>query len=277
MKIARNVKELRHEITTWKQEGKRISFVPTMGALHEGHLSLVGIAREKADIAVASVFVNPSQFGPNEDFSRYPRQEEKDAALLGKAGASLLFLPSVPEIYPSGFRTVISVKELTEVLCGKFRPGHFDGVATVVARLLMLTMPDSAIFGEKDFQQLMVIRRMAEDLALPVEIIGAPIIREPDGLALSSRNAYLSAEERRIAPAIYGALTQAAEEIKNGASTESACRKAQEKLLAAGFSKIDYLEARNEADLSPASSPPCRLFAAAWLGKTRLIDNVRIA
>ena len=208
--IVRTVAELRADRAKWRKAGEKIALVPTMGALHQGHLSLVALAKEKADRAVVSIFVNPIQFGPREDFHLYPRDEAGDLAKLAAAGADLVFIPDVAEMYPAGFSTRINVGDLTEDLCGAARPNHFDGVATVVAKLLLQCAPDVAIFGEKDYQQLLVIRRMVRDLNLPVEILGGPIVREKDGLALSSRNAYLSPAERRIAPLLHQTIAQVA-------------------------------------------------------------------
>jgi pantoate--beta-alanine ligase len=273
---ARTVAALRAQVAAWRRAGERVALVPTMGALHEGHLSLVALARTRADRVVASVFVNPTQFGPNEDFEAYPRDEARDADLLAEAGCHLLFAPTVAEMYPQGFATIVSVAGVSEPMDGGARPGHFTGVATIVSKLLLQCGPDVAVFGEKDFQQLQVIRRLVTDLDLPVEIVGAPIARAPDGLALSSRNAYLSAPERETAGRMNVVLTQAVARLKAGddpAQVEAAGLAA---LHAAGFDPIDYFEVRSAADLSYPPVGPARVFAAAFVGKTRLIDNMAV-
>ena len=252
--------------------------VPTMGALHDGHLTLVRTALEQADRVVASVFVNPTQFGPNEDLSRYPRQEAKDAESLDGVGCHLLFAPKVEEMYPDGFATTVSVKGVSAPLEGVCRPGHFDGVATVVSKLLLQCLPDIALFGEKDWQQLAVIRRMARDLNLPVQIQGVPTVREADGLALSSRNAYLTPQDRDIAPALHRALQAVAEGVRAGKSPAELCHRAAADVIAAGFASVDYIEVRDAEDMSPVETlaRPARVLAAARLGTTRLIDNIGI-
>jgi pantoate--beta-alanine ligase len=268
---------LRSRVGDWRQQGLSVGLVPTMGALHEGHLTLVRHALARCDRVVATIFVNPTQFGPNEDFSRYPRDEAADATKLTAAGCSLLFVPTVDEMYRPGFSTSISVGPITEGLCGRFRPGHFTGVATVVAKLLNQARPDIAFFGEKDYQQLQVIRRMAGDLDIPVRIEGVPTVREADGLAMSSRNLYLSDAERVVAAGLYRVLTGIAARIGSGAETiETALAQGKSALLEAGFSRIDYLEICDAETLEPLASPdrPGRIVAAAWLGRTRLIDNI---
>jgi len=249
-----------------------------MGALHAGHMSLIEEARRKADRVVASIFVNPLQFGENEDLDRYPRQEAKDGVMLEEAGCDLLWLPAAADIYPPGFATTISVKGLGDRWEGEARPGHFDGVATVVAKLLCAIRPDIALFGEKDFQQLAVIRRMAQDLQLGVEVLGVETVRDEDGLALSSRNAYLSADERTRAVELPGALNEAAERILAGTPVAEALREAKNRLSAAGFSRIDYVALVNAMTLEPLDRPvgPMRLIAAAVIGTTRLIDNIAV-
>jgi len=239
----------------------------------------VAKAREEADRVVASIFVNPTQFGPNEDFTHYPRQEETDLALLEKAGCDLVYLPTVAAMYPLGFSTAVSVTGVSEGLCGACRPGHFSGVATVVTKLLLQGLPDIAVFGEKDYQQLQVIKRLVQDLDIPVRILGAPTLREADGLAKSSRNAYLTPEERRIAPALYKALTDAAKRVRGGEAASKACADAAKALIAAGFARTDYIDVRDAETLAPVEHPskPARILAAAWLGRTRLIDNRSIA
>lgn len=278
LQIVRTVADLRKTVNDWRSAGLRVALVPTMGALHQGHLSLVEAARARADRVVASIFVNPKQFGPNEDLSRYPRQEEKDARMLEGASCDVLFLPTVEEMYPEGFATNISVSGVSSGLCGDDRPGHFDGVATVVTKLLNMARPDIAIFGEKDFQQLAVIRRFVADLNMGIEIIGAPIVREADGLAMSSRNAYLSAEQRAIAGALPNVLAQVRDQIAGGADVAAALASGTQALLEAGFAKVDYLELRDAASLAPlpALDREARLFVAARLGTTRLIDNLAV-
>lgn len=276
----RTVADLRAQIDGWRRAGQTVAFAPTMGALHEGHLSLVRLGREKADRVMASVFVNPTQFGPNEDFDRYPRDEAADAALLAGAGCDLLYAPSVAEMYPAGFATRVTVSGVSEPMDGGARPGHFEGVATVVAKLLNQARPDLAIFGEKDFQQLQVIRRLARDLDLPVEILGAPIARDADGLALSSRNAYLSAEERPIAGMMNKVLADAGARLRAGDSVEKVEATGRAALERHGFQKIDYFEVRRASDLARPGDAPLeeelRIFAAAHLGRTRLIDNMTV-
>ena len=273
----RTVDDLRRRLAPWREAGERIGLVPTMGALHEGHLSLVGLARTRADRVVTSIFVNPIQFGPREDFHRYPRDETGDLAKLEKAGADLVFSPDTAEMYPEGFSTKVSVGDLTEDLCGAARPNHFDGVATVVTKLLLQCAPDLAVFGEKDYQQLLVIKRLVRDLDIPVEIIGAPIVREADGLALSSRNAYLSPAERKIAPLLYQTISAVAADLAKGRGADDAAEAGRFKLEAAGF-RVDYVAVRDPDTLKPLSGPvqQARVLAAVYLGRTRLIDNVAV-
>ncbi|WP_068877509.1 MULTISPECIES: pantoate--beta-alanine ligase [unclassified Phenylobacterium] len=276
--IVRTVADLRARVAAWRQAGLRVGFVPTMGALHEGHLSLVRLARTRADRVVASVFVNPTQFGPNEDFDAYPRDEARDAGLLETAGCHLLYAPSVAEMYPPGASTTVTVAGVSEPLDGQARPGHFAGVATVVTKLLNQCAPDVAVFGEKDFQQLTVIRRLVRDLDLPVEIVGGPTVRADDGLALSSRNAYLSEAERPVAARLNAVLREALSKVRAGEAVAAAEEAAVAALLAAGFGKVDYVEARVPETLErlgpgPASGP-VRVLGAAHLGRTRLIDNL---
>jgi len=249
-----------------------------MGALHAGHLSLIAAARGNADRVVASLFVNPAQFGPHEDLDRYPRTEAADAAALTDAECDLLFAPAVAEMYPAGFATSIRVGGLADRLCGAARPGHFDGVATVVTKLLLQATPDVALFGEKDWQQLTIIRRLVRDLDLPVEIVGGAIVRDADGLALSSRNIYLSTDERRRALALPQALNAAREGILIGMPVSVAIEAASAALDSAGFAKIDYVELAGAEDLAPLVTldRPARLLAAAWMGTTRLIDNLAV-
>ena len=277
--VTRSVAGLRRQVDDWRAAGERIGLVPTMGALHAGHLALVAAAQAECQRVVVSIFVNPKQFGPREDFSSYPRPEADDLARLTEASADLAFIPTVDEMYPAGFATTIGVGGPSEGLCGAHRPGHFDGVATVVAKLLIQAVPDAAYFGEKDYQQLMVVRHMARDLDLPVAIIGVPTVREPDGLALSSRNVYLSPEERRIAPNLHRIMREAVEAIAAGASPAPILARALLALGDAGFA-VEYLELRDAATLAPFSGTPARparLLAAVHLGRTRLIDNIAIA
>ncbi len=276
----RTLPTLRDAVRAPRLEGGTVALVPTMGALHEGHLSLVRIAKARCDVVVTSLFVNPKQFGPNEDFAAYPRDETRDAELLAEAGCDLLYAPSIETIYPAGFATAVQVAGLTECLEGALRPGHFTGVTTVVSKLLIQVAPDVAIFGEKDFQQLQVIRRMTQDLDLGVEIVGGPIIRDRDGLALSSRNAYLTGAERAIAPALHRALIHAAAQITRGEPIAAAEDDARKGLLAAGFAEVDYFEARDPCNLARLGPGPlsseARLLCAARLGRTRLLDNVAV-
>lgn len=270
--------DLRAEITQRKQQGQRIALVPTMGALHEGHMSLVRQAQKLADCVVVSIFVNPTQFGKNEDFNTYPRQLEQDIALLSAQKVDVAYLPDSSQIYPDSFATHISVSPtLTSVLCGAHRPGHFDGVCIVVAKLLLQSLADIALFGEKDFQQLQIIRRMVEDLNIPTQIIGAPTARAQDGLALSSRNQYLSPAEREIAPALYRILVHTAQVLHHiPENYNQQLTNAKNELIQAGFTSVDYLEWIDTDSLQPAShtTRSRRLLVAAYLGKTRLIDNI---
>ena len=274
----RTVKALRRRIAGWRGAGERIALVPTMGALHEGHLALVRLGRRRADRVVVSIFVNPTQFAPNEDFSAYPRTLTDDSRKLAGI-ADLIFAPSVDEMYPEGSATTVSLTGPAAVgLEDRFRPTHFQGVTTVVAKLFVQAMPDLAIFGEKDFQQLKVVTRMARDLHLPVRILGGATVREPDGLALSSRNRYLSPDERARAPHLHQALRACADAIRAGVTLAEAVAEARTAIVSAGF-EIDYLEARHAETLAPiASAPdgPVRLLAAARLGVTRLIDNIPV-
>jgi pantoate--beta-alanine ligase len=260
------------------KRGGSLALVPTMGALHAGHLALVAEGQRRADRVAASIFVNPMQFGANEDFGRYPRQEAADLKMLEDSGCDFVWLPSVEDIYPDGFATTVRVSGVSDRWEGEARPGHFDGVATVVAKLLLSVRPDFALFGEKDFQQLAVIRRMVSDLNLGVEIVGVPTVREPDGLALSSRNAYLSADERRRAVALPNALNETKRAIRAGEPVPAALEEAKRALLGAGFSRIDYLALLDAETLEPVEQPrgSMRLIAAAAIGTTRLIDNLDV-
>lgn len=275
----RTVQALRTQLRRWRQDGDVLALVPTMGALHAGHLALVRHARGLAERVCVSLFVNPTQFGPNEDFAVYPRDEAGDAAKLQALGADLLFAPSVEEMYPPGALTRVSVPSLGDMLEGEHRPGFFTGVATVVSKLLLQALPDIAVFGEKDYQQLLVVRRMCTDLWIPTRIEGAPTVREPDGLALSSRNAYLTADERRIAPALHRTLRTVAEDLTAGADPIECAVWGEGELLRAGFDAVDYVAVRDAETLSPWPGPsrPGRVLAAARLGRTRLIDNLPVA
>ena len=280
--VVRTVAELRHRIDTWRAAGETIGLVPTMGALHAGHLSLMRLAKRQADRTCASLFVNPRQFSPREDFSAYPREEAADVAKLRGEGVDLLFAPGADEMYRAGSTTQVSVPGLGDVLEGALRPGFFTGVATVVTKLLGQVAPDVVIFGEKDYQQLLVIRRLVADLDIPVEIIAGPTVREPDGLAMASRNAYLTALERTRATALHAAIKAVAAKAtasdKDPAALDHAIEAAKETLAAGGFARVDYiavLDAETLAENPPASRPR-RVLGAAWLGKTRLIDNVAV-
>ena len=277
MQIVRDVAALRGAIAGLRAQGGAVALVPTMGALHAGHLALVAEARRRAAHVVASIFVNPRQFGPSEDLSTYPRREAEDAEMLEQAGCALLWAPTVEAMYPDGSATTISVAGVSEGLCGAARPGHFDGVATVVAKLFNQVRPDVALFGEKDYQQLAVIRRMAADLDFDFEILGVPTVRDPDGLALSSRNVYLAPGEREAAAALPRALFEAAGSISAGGDVGEALALARARLEAAGFVP-EYVELRDADSLAPVDSldGPARLLAAARLGRTRLIDNVPV-
>lgn len=273
-----DVGALRARVAAWRAQGLRIGFVPTMGNLHEGHLALVDLARGRADRVVASVFVNPTQFGPGEDYARYPRTLERDAALLAARGCDLLYAPSVEAMYPDGSQGLVEVRvpALDEVLCGAFRPGHFRGVATVVAKLLNQVQPEVAVFGQKDYQQLLVVRALVRGLDLAVEILAGATVREADGLAMSSRNQYLSPEERAQAPALYRTLVEVAERVRGGAPPSAAEAGAVAALAGRGFA-VDYVAVRSAVDLGPPSpGAPRVVLAAARLGLTRLIDNVLI-
>jgi pantoate--beta-alanine ligase len=277
MKVLRTINETRILSRAARARGSRLGLVPTMGALHEGHLSLVRAAKSKSDVVAASIFVNPRQFGPNEDFSRYPRDLEKDLALLEKDGVDLVFVPSVEEMYPQQSVTLVAVEGLSERLCGNSRPGHFLGVATVVAKLFNIVEPDLAFFGQKDAAQHAVIRRMVRDLNLPVRIEICPIVREPDGLAMSSRNAYLSPEQRNDALVLFRALTRAQEVFQAGERDPAALiAAAKQELAARPAVRLDYFEIVDPDDLTPLTTidQPALLALAVFVGNTRLIDNV---
>ena len=274
--VVRTVADLRRRVGAWRETGASVALVPTMGALHQGHLALVRHARDVAERVCVSLFVNPTQFGPNEDYAIYPRDEAADAQKLSDVGADLMFAPAIDEVYPEGAATRVSVPSPGDILEGEFRPGFFTGVATVVSKLLLQVLPDVAVFGEKDYQQLLVIRRMVKDLWLPVRIDGVPTVREADGLALSSRNTYLSAEERAIAPALQRTLVAVAKGVAAGADPLDRAEWGGRELLREGFSSVDYVAVRDAENLLPWAGPtrPGRVLAAARLGAARLIDNV---
>jgi pantoate--beta-alanine ligase len=280
MKTLHTIDSVREQVSAWQRAGERVAFVPTMGNLHRGHLHLVERARQLAERVVVSIFVNPLQFGEGEDLEAYPRTPEEDAARLQQGGTDLLFMPAEREIYPDGRDgvTFVEVPGLSSILCGASRPGHFRGVATVVCKLLNIVRPDLACFGQKDFQQLAVLRRMVRDLNLPLEIIGIPTVREEDGLALSSRNGYLTAEERRLAPALYRTLLTLAGRLRAGEQDFTLLEQQGLAQLEQGGLRPDYLAIRRAEDLQPAGAGERRLviLAAAYLGRARLIDNVLI-
>ena len=279
------IADLREAVKAWRLDGERVGLVPTMGSLHDGHMSLLTTARQHADRVIASVFVNPLQFGPGEDFERYPRTPEEDQRLLEKAGCDMLVLPPVREVYPDGGRsaTRVTVESLSQILCGRVRPGHFDGVATVVAKLFGMVQPDLAVFGEKDYQQLTIIRRMVADLDIMVQVIGAPTVRAPDGLAMSSRNRYLTPAEREVAPRIYATLRAAADRIEGGERDFARLSAWGTTELAAAGMAPDYFEVREAGTLREPGTAPDGLarelviLTAARLGKARLIDNLRVS
>ena len=278
MKVIRTIAELRQHTSRWRIAGQTIGLIPTMGALHNGHLSLIKLAQGKCDRVIATIFVNPRQFLPNEDFDEYPRNEQSDIEKLIAMGVDLLFAPEAPEMYQPDASTTVVISKLTDCLCATSRPGFFDGVGTVVTKLLIQALPDLAIFGEKDYQQLLVIKRLTRDLDIPAEIIGAPTIREADGLAVSSRNVFLSKANREIATKVFEILKKTATAIALGNDVLVACEEAHSELILAGFSKVDYFEARHSENLELIQNfeKSGRLFAAVWLGSTRLIDNLEI-
>lgn len=278
MQTVRDIETLREAVAALRADGGTVALVPTMGALHAGHMALVAAAKRRADHVVASIFVNPTQFGPGEDLSTYPRREASDARMLEEEGVAILWAPDAATMYPNGPEITVRAGSLGSELDGAARPGHFDGVATVVARLFEQVTPDVAVFGEKDYQQLLVIRQMVRELGLPVEIVGVPTQRDADGLALSSRNAYLEEEERRAARALPRALGEAAGAIQRGGGAAEALAGARERLGRAGFDSIDYVELRDAETLAPvdALDRPARLLAAARIGRTRLIDNLAV-
>ncbi len=277
IEIVRTIAELRTRVASWRREDARVGVVPTMGALHGGHLALVAASITECDRTVVTLFVNPTQFGQGEDLAHYPRDEADDAAKATAVGADLLFAPDTAEMYPPGFGTAVQIGGMTTELEGAQRPGHFDGVATVVAKLLLQSAADRAYFGEKDYQQLCVVRQLVRDLDIPCEIRGVETVREPDRLALSSRNAYLDAGQRAAAPALNRTLIEAADRIAGGAEYRAAEIWARDELLAAGFEAVDYVAARDAATLAaPTAGRPIRLLAAARMGATRLLDNVPV-
>ena len=275
--IVRALSDLRARVRGWRRAGETVGLVPTMGALHAGHLSLASAARAATDRVIVTIFVNPRQFNNPEDLANYPRTEWADAALLAPLGVDVIFVPDGAEVYPDGFATTVSVSGVSAGLDGSFRPGHFDGVATVVCKLFTMTGADRAFFGEKDYQQVLVVRRMARDLNLPVEVVGCPTLREPDGLALSSRNQRLGPNARAMAPALHAALISAAAALQRG--EEAACLdRAKAAVLAAGFASVDYFALCSADRLDPMDrlDRPARLLAAAWLDGVRLIDNIAV-
>lgn len=281
LQIVRTIPDLRAALRTWRAAGETIALIPTMGALHEAHMALMREGRARAGRVVATIFVNPTQFAAHEDLDTYPRREAEDIAKLRADGIDLLFAPDAGEIYPDGFATSVTVAGVSEGLCGDHRPGHFEGVATVVTKLLLQALPDIALFGEKDYQQLQVIRRLTRDLDIPVEIAGVPTVREADGLAMSSRNLHLSEAERATAPLLHETLAQVAAKIAAGDDPEQACAAGRAQLENGGFDPVEYLELRHAETLAVPAMPlnrdaPHRVLAAAWLGSTRLIDNLPV-
>ncbi len=279
MEVVRTIADLRARRARWQTAGEPVGLVPTMGALHRGHMALVGAARRQCNRVIVSIFVNPKQFGPNEDLAAYPRREAADLDMLRQAGVDVAFVPAASEVYPPGFATLVRVGGLGDGLCGAHRPGHFDGVTTVVAKLLLQSLPDAAYFGEKDYQQLTIVRRLVRDLDIPVGIEGVPTMREADGLALSSRNQFLSPSERRIAPLLARVLHEIAAALAAvPAAVARETGRGRTVLAEAGFA-VDYLEIREAGTLAPvaaAITAPSRVFAAARLGRTRLIDNMPV-
>ncbi|MCG7521115.1 pantoate--beta-alanine ligase [Ruegeria sp. Ofav3-42] len=276
--ILRRLADLRALTSDWKRKGESIGVVPTMGALHQGHLSLVEAAKAGCDRVIVTIFVNPKQFNNPEDLEKYPRTEIEDAQKLVPYGVDAIYVPEPEEIYPQGFATTVSVAGLTDVMEGEFRPGHFDGVATVVAKLFLQTQADRAYFGEKDYQQLMIVTRMARDLDIPTEVVGCPTVREPSGLAMSSRNLRLSPEGLDIAANKHRIMRDLANALKDGAQFDQLAAKAEADLLAAGFTQVEYVQLRCAENLEPLShaTRPTRLFAAAWADGVRLIDNIPV-
>ena len=276
--IERTLAGLRRQTAHWRKADETIGVVPTMGALHQGHLSLARAAREKCDRVIVTIFVNPKQFNDPDDIKTYPRTENEDAQKLESIGVDLIYVPEPDQIYPDSFATTVSVSGLTDMLCGESRPGHFDGVATVVSKLFIQTAADFAFFGEKDYQQLQIVRRMAADLDIPIEVIGCPTIREDDGLAMSSRNLLLSDRSRIHAPVLAEVMEDMREKLRAGAAMAEILPDAKARMMSVGFNGIDYLELRDGGDLSllEKAKPDARLFAAAWLAGVRLIDNIAV-
>lgn len=276
--IYRTVAELRAAARVWRAAGEVIGVVPTMGALHDGHLSLARRARAECDRVITTIFVNPMQFNNPEDLKKYPRTEAADAALLATVPVDAIFAPQPDEVYPDGFGSVVSVSGVSEPLEGKMRPGHFDGVATVVTKLFGMTLADRGYFGQKDWQQLQVVQKLARDLNLAVQVIGCETVREADGLAMSSRNLRLTVEGRAKAPVLYAAISAAADEIRAGHTDRMAIREAAETMREAGFERVEYIELRDAETLMPSDDParPRRMLAAAWLDGVRLIDNIPV-
>ena len=276
--VARSVAAMRKEVEEWRRAGDVVGVVPTMGALHDGHLALVRAAKAECDRVIATIFINPTQFAADEDLDAYPRGEVEDLAKLRELETDLAFMPGAGEMYPDGFATKVRVDGITEVLCGFGRPVHFGGVATVVSKLFNQSQADRAYFGEKDYQQFLVVRRMARDLDIPIEVVPVPTVREADGLAMSSRNVYLSSEQRAVAPALYRVIRDVAARVADGISAEAAVGWGQEELATCGFDSIEYLEVLEAEMLGPIDFPnkPGRVFVAAHLGSTRLIDNVAV-
>lgn len=278
MKTITTVADLRQVVNGWKAQGLKSTLVPTMGALHKGHLEIVRMARTLTERTIVSIFVNPIQFNNPSDLANYPRTLEADSDLLDEAGVDLLFAPTQTEMYPDGFATKVTVARVSEGLCGAFRPGHFEGVATVVSKLFNQSQADFAVLGEKDYQQLHVVRRMTRDLDIPIGIVAHPTVRETDGLAMSSRNTRLTPDERRLAPVLFRQLTIAADAFRQGKPAQEIYAAARTAILASGFSAVEYFELRAEQDLMPlqALSEPARLLVAANLGRVRLIDNIPV-
>ena len=276
--ILRTVAELRAEVRGWKAAGEVVGVVPTMGALHEGHLSLARAAKADCERVIVTIFVNPLQFNNPDDLKKYPRTLEADAVLLETVGVDVIFAPVAEEVYPAGFATTVTVTGVSQPLEGALRPGHFEGVATVVAKLFGMTMADRGYFGQKDWQQLQVVTRLVRDLNIPVWIVGCETIREADGLAMSSRNARLDDAARARAPVLFAAMTRAVADIRGGGSDRMAIREAAEAVRAAGFDRVEYIELRDAGTLMPSDDPtrPRRMLAAAWLGGVRLIDNIAV-
>lgn len=276
--VARSVAAMRKEVEEWRRAGDVVGVVPTMGALHDGHLALVQAAKSECDRVIATIFVNPAQFAANEDLDAYPRGEAADLAKLQELQTDMAFMPDADEMYPDGFATKVWVEGITEILCGLGRPLHFGGVATVVSKLFHQSQADRAYFGEKDYQQFLVVRRMARDLDIPIDVVPVPTVREADGLAMSSRNVYLSIEQRAAAPALYRVIRDVAARVTNGTSAEAAVAWGLEELATCGFDSIEYLEVLEAEMLGPIDFPnkPGRVFVAAHLGSTRLIDNVTV-